>query len=170
MRFIIKKLNNKDYVNWLNSQSISNPIHITFTLKQSFNCFNEYGVKVKTYINQHLSSQNFKHFTNLLNYKIYRNGFLRYGKRLKMIVINELSLNNRFHHHTIIEKPQHISNTNFEELVLDKWGETNFGYKEVNFQYPNNRYEREGWVNYMLKHNNHSNTDFNTIDLVNTNF
>ena len=170
MEGIILKLQNKDYVDWLNKIEIQNPTHITFTLKQTYKTFNKLGEMVVTYINQHLSSQNFKHFTNLLNYKIYKNGFVRYGKKLKMIVVNEISSNNRFHIHSIIQKPNHLSNTKFENVVKDKWKKTNFGYREIDFQYPNNENEKEGWVRYILKHNNLSQSNFDTIDLINTNF
>ena len=170
MEDVIRNIKNNDYVEWLNSRVIQNPTHITFTLKQTYNGFNEFGVNINTYINQYLSSQNFQHFTNLLNYEIYKNGFLRYGKKLKMIVVNELSINNRLHIHSIIQKPNHLSNTKFEGLVKDKWSKTNFGYKEIDFQYPNNKNDRDGWVRYILKNNHLYHHNFDTIDLINTNF
>ena len=52
---------------------ILNPINITLTEKQSFN-----GFKIDD-IN---SSKNFKHFKNVLNTKLFGNGYQRFGKQI----------------------------------------------------------------------------------------
>ena len=83
----------KDY---LINVDINDCIGLTLTLKQ----------QIKNQKLDHISSsQNLRHFLNLLNTKCFGNSFKRFGKRLKVIPVLENSKNNRLHYHITIQNP-----------------------------------------------------------------
>ena len=73
----------KETKKWILSNRISNPINVTLTEKQSFN-----QIKLDTVI----SEQNFRHFKNILNKKIFGNSYKRFNKQLKMLIYIQLIL------------------------------------------------------------------------------
>ena len=93
------------------------------------------------------ASQNFRHFMNILNSRLYGNAFKRHQKRLGVVPILENSLNNRLHYHLILECPKVISNDDFKQLIEICWKKTKFGYGQTDVQ---NIYSG-GWVDYITK-------------------
>jgi hypothetical protein len=68
--------------NFIYRNRIPNPLNITFTQKQSYNGF---------VIDDVSSDRNFRHFKNVLNSKVFCNGYRRFGKQLKMLVVRDLT-------------------------------------------------------------------------------
>ena len=67
---------------------IPNPLFVTFTLKQKVQFQSKVGTHLVDLDEVKLRT-NFRHFSNRLNRKVYGKSFHRYGKRLKMIVVEE---------------------------------------------------------------------------------
>ena len=72
---------------WLLLKPIHNPLNITLTEKQKFN-----GIE----LDKIRSEQNFRHFSNVLNKKVFGNSFYRFNKKLKMLVIRENMIIRKF--------------------------------------------------------------------------
>jgi hypothetical protein len=63
-------------------------------------------------------SRNFSHFSNRLNKAILRNSFTRYGNRIPIIPVLERSHRQRYHYHTVIDRPIQVSRDDFKEIDL----------------------------------------------------
>ena len=124
------------------SHQVPNPINITLTEKQLVN-----GQKIDDFS----SEQNFKHFRNLLNTRLFKNAYKRYGKQLSMFVVRECDHTHRHHLHIILEKPQDIELNFFMHMVKSCWQKTKFGYSEMHFEKPDNLQRTVGWLEYCLK-------------------
>lgn len=144
--------------NFIYRNRIPNPLNITFTQKQSYNGF---------VIDDVSSDRNFRHFKNVLNSKVFGNGYRRFGKQLKMLVVREVSSLQRHHLHTILEQPNRVNSNDFIDLIRDVWRSTNFGYEEVHIENPSSQNREDGWLGYILKRR--SKLDFiDSIDWNNT--
>lgn len=121
---------------------IPNPINFTFTEKQ---------VADGKFIDDNVSEQNFRHFSNLLNARIYKSAFKRHGKRLAVFVVREQDALHRHHLHGVIEQPAHVAQPAFLWMMSNLWRSTHFGYDEVHFEAPENEERCVGWIDYCLK-------------------
>ena len=137
---------------WLSKYKINNPINITLTEKQKVN-----GID----LDRIRSEQNFRHFKNLLNSKVFGNGFKRFKKQLKMIVVREYSSNLRHHLHCIIEQPIRYTDLEFNYLIHKLWNKTQFGYSEIHIEKPTSHKREVGWFNYIMKDNVENSIDWN---------
>ncbi len=125
-------------LNFLYDVRFKNPVAGTLTQKQ---------VCSYQWIDDARSSENFRHFMNRLNQRVFGNGFTRYGKGLQVLPIQENSASQRHHIHLVISRPDHIDFDDFKTLADDCWLKTRFGYYETRFEdHPDN-----GWMSYMLK-------------------
>ena len=124
---------------------IPNPVNITFTQKQIVDGFK---------IDDLVSERNFRYFKNMLNRKVFGNSYSRYGKCLGMLVVREVSSNQRHHLHTIIQQPPTLTHQQFDQVVMECWGKTLFGYEEIHINHPS---EKDGWLGYMMKKKTKSN-------------
>ena len=129
----------KDYYD---QHQVKDPINFTLTQKQ---------VVDGQWISDTVSEQNFRHFSNKLNKRVYGNAFRRYGRKLQMFVVRETNETQRHHLHCIIECPDFIPPLDFAALVQDCWISTRFGYRQVDFEVPSDEERRVGWVKYCLK-------------------
>ena len=127
---------------WFWENRINNPINVTFTEKQ---------VQSQSSIDDIKSTQNFRHFKNVLNFKTFGNAYNRFGKQLKMIVVREVSSNLRHHLHCIIEQPKRFEIQEFEDLIRKCWKSTYFGYYEIHLEKPPTLEREDGWLRYILK-------------------
>lgn len=93
------------------------------------------------------ASQNFRHFMNLLNSKVYGKRFKRFNKQLKVIPVMEMSASNRLHFHLIIEVPTDCDYLWLQNEVKEIWGKTTFGYREIDIQ----KISDDGWTDYITK-------------------
>jgi hypothetical protein len=136
---VIKETVLKD---WCWENRITNPINVTFSEKQ---------VQNQSRIDDIKSTQNFRHFKNVLNFKTFGNGYNRFGKQLKMLVVREVSSNLRHHLHCIIEQPKRFEIQEFEDLIRKCWKSTHFGYYEIHLEKPPTLEREDGWLHYILK-------------------
>lgn len=122
----------------------SNITGITLTLKQSI-CINniyENGDIIKY-------NKNFVYFTMFLNQKLFKNGFKRYNKRIRMIAVIEKNKNGRYHIHCAVENSvsNRMDNTVFNDYIEHCWKKTKWGHHNILI---NNNCD-QGWIDYMLK-------------------
>ena len=133
---------NDQLKNYLRSNRVKNPINITFTQKQKVD---------GKWIDDFQSEQNFKHFKNVLNRKVFGNGYKRFNKQLEMLVIREVSLNQRHHLHCIIELPLRYWFDEFSSLIKNIWKNTKFGYDQIDIEKPSSQLREDGWLEYIMK-------------------
>ena len=127
---------------FIRKNRVVNPLNVTLTEKQTFN-----GIR----LDDITSEQNFRHFRNVLNRKVFGNGYRRFGIELQMLVIREVSVNHRHHIHCIIELPQRYEFVTFVNLINDVWSKTDFGYDEVHIEKPSSQEREDGWLEYIMK-------------------
>jgi len=120
---------------------IDNTFGVTLTLKQ--------GIK-----NQKLDdiscSQNLRHFLNVLNQKVFGNQVKRFGKRLRVLPVLEMSKGNRLHYHLTLENPFPNNPNRFSDLIEVVWNKTKFGHRHIHI-HKNVNWE---WNDYITKFNN----------------
>jgi len=149
---------------------IHNPLLVTFTLKQKVSFTSNVGVCLIDLDEVRLRT-NFRHFSNRLNKKVYGKSFERFGKRIKMIVVEEGGKNGiRLHQHTVIETPPHIDQQQFKTLIRNIWtNRTLWGYNNIHFDVPNEtKGDVEGWINYITKSKTKGKDLHSSIDWENT--
>ena len=143
---------------YLNSNKVINPINVTLTQKQT--------VKGQS-IDDISSEQNFRHFRNKLNSKIFGNGYRRFKKQLQMLVIREDSPYHRHHLHCVIEQPNRLGFEEFTSMIWEIWNSTKFGYNHIHIEKPSSIEREDGWLSYIMK--DYSKSDLSTsIDFVNS--
>jgi|TARA_B110000908_G_C10210477_1_gene429956 hypothetical protein len=139
---------------WINR--IPSPINVTLTEKQSAK-----GFKIDD-IN---SDRNFRHFKNVLNTKLFGNGYRRFGKHIQMLVVRESCIAKRHHLHCIFEKPDRIASEEFCYLIKKMWRVTDYGYEQVHIEDPSCTDREDGWLGYILK----KRTKVNLLDSIDWN-
>lgn len=125
----------KDYAQSLN---IRGCMGVTFTMKQEGN---------KGKLNSAIASQNFRHFMNVLNRKVYKQQFKRFNKRLNVLPVIENSYNDRIHFHTILRIPENTKHNDYIQLIKEAWTKTNYGYREIDVK----PFINSGWTEYITK-------------------
>ena len=138
---------------WLSRISYADMYAVTLTMKQNNN-----GVTLDTVT----ASQNLRHFLNILNQTIFGNAFRRFGKKLKVIPVIEMSAWDRLHYHLSLEKPDFISEEQFNQLIASSWMKTDFARREIDVQ----KIYSSGWTSYCLK----GRDPLQAIDFENLNF
>ena len=118
--------------------NLENTLSVSLTMKQRV------GFQKLDSIN---SSQNIRHFMNILNSSLYGNAFKRHKRCLGVVPVLENSLSNRLHYHLILECPKVIPEDDFKKLIDSCWKKTKFGYGEIDIQ---NIYS-DGWIDYITK-------------------
>jgi hypothetical protein len=129
----------KATVKFCNLQAFNDPCAVTLTMKQRVESME---------LDSIACSRNFNHFSNRLNKAILRNSFTRYGNRIPMIAVLEKSYSQRYHYHTMIDRPDHVTRDEFKEVVCDCWNRTLWGYRENDFQFDGST---AGWIDYITK-------------------
>lgn len=114
-----------------------NALAVTLTMKQF--------CKDYLYLDDIKCHTNFRHFINRVNYKLFGKRFKRFGKSLK--VFSSLEKKDRWHFHIAIEHPTNISTESFKALIIDSWGKTHYGYKQIKIKPVINI----GWADYITK-------------------
>lgn len=136
---------------WISDVRVPNPVCVTLTEKQFYK-----GIRLDPI----RSDQNFRHFLNLLNRKVYGNSYRRFDRRLNVFSVKEVSLNDRHHRHCMIEVPTNQTFEQFYSKLEWCWKETDFGYDNIHIDQPTSIFEEDGWYNYILKFK--TKTDFST--------
>ena len=130
-----------EWKNWIETANIKNPFAVTLTMRQNLN-----GEK----LDRIKAQRNMKHFLNLINKRFFGNAHRRYGKKVSVFPILEISYSQRLHYHLIMENPDIDRDEEFKRIVLSEWLKTDFGYKESAIK----KVYSSGWKNYMLRNLN----------------
>ena len=149
---------NKEIRKFVQSRRVKNPVNVTFT---------ELQVRKGLRLDNITSEQNFRHFKNKLNSKLFGNGYRRFNKQLKMLVVREVSSNQRHHLHCIIEQPQRIEFEEFSNLIKTVWKSTDFGYDKIHIEKPSSQEREDGWLSYIMKDRTKINLN-TSVDWMNT--
>ena len=127
---------------------IDNPIFVTFTEKQVIR--HDFNKQLENSFER--SIDNFRHFKNLLNRKVFKKSYHRYSnKQLKMFVVHEKSKLDRHHIHSVIEKPEWFDEQDYETLIRNLWDKSDYGYRQIWFDQPPTDQDHINWVRYCLK-------------------
>ena len=127
---------------YLKTKKVINPINVTFTQKQYVNGYP---------IDNFSSEQNFKHFRNVLNTKIFGNSYRRFNTQLQMLVVREVSVRERHHLHCIIQQPNKLNFDEFSKLIKEVWFSTMFGDTQIHIEKPSSQNREDGWLHYIMK-------------------
>ena len=133
---------NKEIRKFVQSRRVKNPVNVTFT---------ELQIRQGLRLDNITSERNFRHFKNKLNSKLFGNGYRRFHKQLQMLVVREVSSNQRHHLHCIIEQPQRIGFEEFSNLIETVWKSTDFGYDQIHIEKPSSQQREDGWLSYIMK-------------------
>jgi hypothetical protein len=124
---------------FIKSVQFQNPTAVTLTMKKRAGARDADSI---------IASENFRHFRNRLNHAVLGSRAKRYGARLTMVVVLEISADHRFHFHCIIDRPCHYSVPKFAAIIREQWWwKTDFGYHQVDVQDQSDA----GWTDYILK-------------------
>ena len=93
------------------------------------------------------ASRNFRHFSNRLSCSLLGSAAKRYGRRLQTIAVIEKNADGRLHYHAAIDRPAHVSFSDFAEAISLHWRRTVFGYRAIDVQ----DQADFGWTDYILK-------------------
>ncbi|MBX9676198.1 MAG: hypothetical protein K2V71_06280 [Methylotenera sp.] len=93
------------------------------------------------------TSQNFRHFMNILNTKVYGKQFKRFQKRIRVLPVIEISKDDRYHYHLIMDVPKHTTAFWLSEEIINTWKKTKFGYRQVDIK----QITDDGWTDYITK-------------------
>lgn len=138
---------------YINETDLINFIGVSLTLKQQVDGQN---------LDPILSSQNLRHFMNVLNKKIFGNRFSRYGVKLQIFPVLERSIGDRLHYHMILELPRDTRIDRFKDLIRNEWMKTRFGHREIHIDDSIN----QGWTDYMTKfHSRSDQVDWENVHL-----
>ena len=107
-------------------------------------------------INNDISSQNLRHFLNVLNKKCFGNSFKRFNKRLRVLPVLERSSTGRYHYHLTLQNPFIDNPDKFESMINFTWFNTNYGYRHIHIH----RNVNEGWNDYITKLNTGGEVDW----------
>jgi hypothetical protein len=124
--------------NLLLSVHFTNPTAVTLTMRKRV------GGRVADEI---VASENLLHFCNRLNHAVLGSRAKRYGAKLLMVAVREMSADHRLHYHCIIDRPYHCSLQRFSGIIREQWSKTDFGYHHIDIQ----DQADTGWTDYILK-------------------
>ena len=147
-----------EIIRYIERNKVPNGVNVTFTEKQRFNGIWLDGVR---------SERNFRHFRNLLNTRIFGNGYRRFGKQLRMLVIREVSKDGRHHLHTVIEHPSRMEFVEFSLLIEEVWNRCDFGFHQIHIEKPTSALREVGWIDYITKSRSKNDFEF-AIDWMNS--
>lgn len=137
---------------------VPNPTSLTLTLKYSSD-----GVIVDEIV----VSRNIRHFINVLHQRIFGKRYTRFKSvKLKIVPIVEQNKRNRFHTHITLEKPTHLTNTEFYSHLRESWKKTKYGDEHIHLQ---STYNIDGWTDYILKERTKLSSVVDSVDWDNVN-
>jgi len=135
---------NKSIKEYAMDFDISNCFGVTLTMKQRVN---------NKSLDNISSSQNLRHFLNVLNKNCFGNAYKRFDKRLRVLPSLERSSDGRWHYHLILENPYPSNPIKFERMIESTWFKTSYGYRRIDIKHSIN----EGWCDYITKFDHRDN-------------
>jgi hypothetical protein len=128
-------LNNYPIDHW------SNPTAVSLTFKEAFH--NGQGwVRISRYN----CAPNLRHFLNSLNRNCFGPRWRKHGRGVDVIPVLEQNASGRFHYHLAINRPEVLSNNEFDALVRVFWLRTHWGHREIDCGPADS-----GWLYYVAK-------------------
>ena len=148
-------------IEWIKGVNVERRLNFTLTMRP-----------ILPHTNQRVVSQdvvkNTKYFNNILNYKIYKNKYKRFGKRVKFITVIEWNELNQPHIHGIVEIPKHYSEEDFKDIFLMCWQKTDLHWIEHHFEAPDTSEGELLWIYYMMKGRTKKSTLIDSLDFENS--
>ena len=145
-----------DFINDYSNVSVA--CDMTFKTNQKYWCPLSNRFKWE-YITESLAYANVINFANRINYKIYKNAYKRYGKKLDMVSVIEggrkelrtrSKEDKKLHAHIAISLPTTMNFAEFKNAVHQCWTDTywgNFNNKITQLQ------SKSAYANYQVKDN-----------------
>lgn len=131
---------------WIDISKWNNPCSIDLTMKKSIKYYNNNG-SMRKKISKYEAYNNFRHFLNILNKKIFGNASIRYGKSLVVFAVLEGTKNKHLHYHAIIDVPLGKDIKDFKKMLRETWLETDWGDEQMKINFNIN----QGKLNYITK-------------------
>lgn len=119
------------------------PHAVTLTMKQVL----QTGHAQWVMMNPDRASQNFRHFLNLLNRRIFGNAATRFGKGVQCLCVLEGGAEKRYHYHAVLDCPRSDLLEQFPTMIEDAWRRTDWSYEETSIQ----PFSDDGWIRYISK-------------------
>jgi hypothetical protein len=126
------------FLEFLRSIRWTSPVAVTLTLKQMAD-----GKP----IDDASASRTFRQFLNRLNRALFGSAARRFRKSVTVVPVLEHGPDTRFHFHAAIDRPEHLTDAQFELLVTDAWTKTEFGYRRIDVR----PIRDDGWNLYLAK-------------------
>jgi hypothetical protein len=132
------------FLKWANSLTWRRPFAITLTFKQGI-------VSNSTYIplDSVAASKNIHYFLTFLNRRALGKASQRRGLRLTSVGSFERTEGTGLHAHFCIDKPHHLSDENFQGLIVTSWNRTLFGNVQTDAKPCT---DLPGWISYIAKY------------------
>jgi hypothetical protein len=149
------------YVEYVLPYFKNNDFAITLTYRET-----EAQHSSKYVPNYQKTSQDIKHFLNIINRKVYGRQSKSHKKRLKCVNVFEFNTSTGLHVHMVLENPAdwQIPEAEKASLILNAWMSMKYsGSEKANKIFLG--YEINGWINYCFKNINYYNTE--RIDVAN---
>ena len=124
------------------------PHAFTLTMKQGIRPPFE-PASATEYLTREKASQNFRHFMNLMNKRVFGKAASHHGKRLPVIPVIEGGSEKRLHYHGVIDCPRDDLIGLLPMIVRSTWAKTKWAWNEIDIQPDADR----GWINYISKTN-----------------
>jgi hypothetical protein len=119
------------------------PHAVTLTMKQVLHTGNARFVGITA----ERASQNFRHFLNLLNRRIFGKAAARFGSSVKCLCVLEGGTEKRYHYHAVIDCPRPDLLERFPSMIEHAWKQTDWSYAETDIK----PYSDDGWIDYISK-------------------
>jgi hypothetical protein len=128
----------QSFIDFASSVAWQFPMALTLTLKQRVG-----GIA----IDHVAAAQNFRHFMNRLNRRVFGNSAARHGRGLNVIPVIENDEIVRLHYHAVIDRPERMTPEEFRRAIDASWRKTLWGYNQLVLEPMTNN----GWINYIGK-------------------
>ena len=136
----------KVFQEWVDVEDWANPFAVTLTFKRKIKSY--IGSKeVDVYLDEDIASQNVRHFSNILNYKIFGNAAKRFGQKTYVVPIVEKTATKKLHYHLAIDCPRDELVDEFPDMIREAWLSTQWGDVQMDVKSQIN----PGWIGYITK-------------------
>lgn len=132
--------------NWITLDDWHAPFAVTLTFRQCATV--PMGtMETRIWLTELIAVQNFRHFMNKLNRRIFGRSAMRFGKGVCCIPILEGGGEQRLHYHAMIDCPRPELVLDYPTLIAECWRSTQWGYWQVDCQ----AFPDDGWIRYITK-------------------
>ena len=139
------KIIQKSLRDWIDISQWRNLFAVTLTMKEVIvadDGYRSFFVRLDRYA----AVQNMRHFLNVLNEKVFKSAFRRFGKQLTVIPVLEGGRDHRLHYHAAMDCPRDNLVPEFSDMIRQEWQRTQWGYREIDVKRAD-----DGWIDYITK-------------------